>query len=1796
MVTLNKTPEDEEKGDLVPATQLQIRSNSAIFSNDFRQLFLFDPASFNVHDELRRIGPGDVRDACTVDTTELQKNLFDPEHLNPTLAAVQNAARQEALRVSLSRNLEATNKLTPQEKENYDFLKLTDPDGARLFALKNKLAKLRVLTFGNEPGKDRQKLWVKQRTSAQLTQLFFEFRTQASDVSDRDVALAWDDMVLLYDLATDGKQQGFRDNPYVREYLLFALQRSHVPNRKERILQLVKETANTPLSGLTQAALGDALKNDNPDQAEEAYRIGFDSHFNSYPGLNLLHMQVERGIPSDQTDEIARSVGLALRLEGGADSTEYWTHAGMLEIACLQSNEEEFEAILKKIRETALKKNGDWMISITQERLDKAWRNISEEDPRRSRIERAVNELEKIKDEVSAAKGSIDPPPNHKGELESEEDSFQGKSFSFRSLLHSIPMQVHYKNMESVPDYTITPKDRLLLEEILEIWDLKNIENNNTFIGHASEKICALLGSNVHERGGEASKERIKTLRYRVAMLCGVNLGKTNVEPGKTPGTLTSASAPILLELGGEAAHAQLLQALYDLWQRRRVEALLQRKGKESNPNRRGELINEAEQLLSEELRTAVVDLYKLVHSDDEAFKTLENAGHEPNGTVLKIQYKSKGEIGFGVATQLTQRTHNTITIKLQSGETLHLDMDNGDEIGVCVKERHMTNFLVQHYFGREQITLAGSYSHGGTQGFDLSQGKLSLTNCGEHLVGQANGTNGDRQILVFQDSPADFSFRNDSGGELRLGGLSLSSPDQPLRDHLATREQRLTKSKIQYDRQHEITLRNAKARVEEAIEEQSKAIRDGTDADQRRANQALNQAKTDLRELEAQQFSPILDALTPLQEKLLSSDITDERSQLRASVRGGLGLMCARNLFHSDLENVGAVAREIADELKKVVLANDEEAIFTINALRQQNRKEPLDPKKAVKLIGKLRATFQGIKEGNIGPPETKTYLPLAIRDLDEILPMIDMEVKLALSRELHSHAMERENRKRSKKNQPPLETFEEYFKWLMGQEHTIGDVPPTPILQSGGEQRVALTEEKEGARTRLADVAKAFSNCAKEGQANPKKLTVDAVGDILDKTQLDDVDRTGILTLARTLEKLTTLGEGDTLPAADRWKILELSTHFLQAYRLSSFTKEITLQDLVALLHENALKLAHQNVADYETLVGSNHGVLHLLRSNGEMLLSVFNKLEHFNPERQALALQALFDHDMGYTKFTLQRGTPQDYLFQNSKDHPLESALLVEARRKHYVRYFGEGEFRSIRNSVLDHSDALGRGQYIDGRLKPQILMDPSASIEQHVIAALSLVDCVGTTGDVKLSSALREFPQILGFMAQVQEIWDEFREENPNADRLPDDLRNVAQSILQEALNLVNDAIQKKMIATATATKITRAIKYAMDLSESDFAIGLNFQMLGAHISTELDFYQNVPEVSYFVDMDGQKAIRDNLAQKGIKSPQKRSEKLVRIGMKAIKKAADDFGGFTNETSIAVATFIRMVNDYADDNQGLQKEAQEYFGKSEFGEGFRRDGTKLEALTQGGLMIVIKIGSKPENRILNQIITHTNTVTKARRETLKRIKKMINNEAIVLRSGDAVKNTTGLGLTREEAYTYICESLGNDAQQAFDVEKGTLSERILEILGPRTAQWPRENNLTEKKRVLELLVEQLEEARLRPIKGTTTTMHKPSTPSKSGPESTTDALPYDRKTVMAKIRLAITRRAVKLRPTKTQPTVSVMNEDTKIEGLRIIAGTPDRSLFLAYKQRTLMTFLTGVDITAQGASLPELDNDD
>ena len=451
-----------------------------------------------------------------------------------------------------------------------------------------------------------------------------------------------------------------------------------------------------------------------------------------------------------------------------------------------------------------------------------------------------------------------------------------------------------------------------------------------------------------------------------------------------------------------------------------------------------------------------------------------------------------------------------------------------------------------------------------------------------------------------------------------------------------------------------------------------------------------------------------------------------------------------------------------------------------------------------------------------------------------------------------------------------------------------------------------------------------------------------------------------------------------------AERWKIMEFSARYLQDFRAADF--EVSPQQVLELVTDNAVNLAHQNIMDHMTLVGSSHGSLHVLHGNSTMLLGMYDQL-NFTPRMRVLAMQATFDHDMGYTKRSLIGSTGAEGVFDASKDHPLESTLRIEANRDQYVTIFGKDGYETIRNAVLDHSDPLGEGQYEGGTTKLQLMVDENAPESERVEAAVACVDCLATVSNLKASPLIRDNPDVLATMTRIQQIWDRARAEgktkgNAPADMITDpELKAEADAIREGLIDRIKAMDDSKLSPEAKEAYVT-SLESTMTWSDfmGSFAINLNMQMLGANVSPNLRVdKQGGVHVEFSIDPDGQALIAETMTEKVATS----------ISEAGVLKAADDFGGFTEDSRAQLSEFIRNSRDLRSSDVNERNASQRYF---------EQNGGNVELTTNSNLVIDLTVGQNPEYTQMREAASAAMRIDSIRQEAKSRLDTLLTTGTV------------------------------------------------------------------------------------------------------------------------------------------------------------------------------------------------------
>ncbi|MDA0376267.1 MAG: hypothetical protein O3A80_03085 [bacterium] len=728
----------------------------------------------------------------------------------------------------------------------------------------------------------------------------------------------------------------------------------------------------------------------------------------------------------------------------------------------------------------------------------------------------------------------------------------------------------------------------------------------------------------------------------------------------------------------------------------------------------------------------------------------------------------------------------------------------------------------------------------------------------------------------------------------------------------------------------------------------------------------------------------------------------------------GKITLIGARNRTGASPEVTQEAATNLVSDrvaLAKSVAnpATRTEAVTRYNQLLKAQGGKELSEAEVIANCAKFEQVVAAIENGSIGLEGT--YIGSSIRDLNKLMPGIEMEAKQSLCRRLHTSSMDNENEARITRGEKPFANMDQYMEWLLSPDQTIeGGRPVTPNGEFDAKDAVHLGTNPE-VSTRLAPVVDAMSALANDSNATFTRAQVEQV--LAENPQLDSVDRTILLETATLLENIKAKAGDASLPDAERWKILEFSARYVQDFRASPDFKA-TPQQLLNLVADNAINLSHQNIMDHMTLVGSSHGTLHVLRGNSEMLNSLYGQMG-FTPAMRVLAMQATFDHDMGYTKRTLVGKTPKDGVFESSKDHPLESTLRVESKREAYEQIFGGDGYITIRNAVLDHSDAMGNGQYADYATKLDIIADQNAPAAERVAAAVALVDCLATVSNLKASPLFKNNPEIMATMARIEQIHREinalskpskdaaeaaakaeglnekqieksgedavktFQKQSPEVKALRDEAKSM-RIAMQDRI------AQMKDIPKETRQAYLTSLESTMQWEGSDFAITSNLGMLAASVSSELQIdAEGKVHAAYTVDINGLATIARALDPKA----------AAKAATSGIIKAADDFGKLTPESTEALNMFVMHAGNVESTDSVKRAAAEAYFAENE---------GHISLPTNSRLVIEVNIGKNSEYESTRVAVETGLRIDAIRGLARANIKKLVSGEPITIEGVD------------------------------------------------------------------------------------------------------------------------------------------------------------------------------------------------
>ena len=407
-------------------------------------------------------------------------------------------------------------------------------------------------------------------------------------------------------------------------------------------------------------------------------------------------------------------------------------------------------------------------------------------------------------------------------------------------------------------------------------------------------------------------------------------------------------------------------------------------------------------------------------------------------------------------------------------------------------------------------------------------------------------------------------------------------------------------------------------------------------------------------------------------------------------------------------------------------------------------------------------------------------------------------------------------------KKELGVMEAKEGYLKILNGETKFDGDYEG---LRSMGktldldmnEQAALARKVIENSGEKIEDLIDVNETIGHSSRDFDKVSTPDIINakarSVIDQIN-NPIDREIIAKCWATLEEIKPGSKA--LSFESRIKILKSSAAYLEDARAAMKTGGLpnlkNPSDIFDLLQDNQRKLAYLDLTDGRFFTGSDHGVAHVLDGNMAMAEKLMTQLgDRLNPEQRLLIRQSIIDHDLGYTISALEKvDIAQDAgrFFGMTKDHPLYSTVWLDANREKYIHIFGEEGFDTIRQSVLDHSNAKKFNLEAEGN-----------QLIENIVAG---VDCLGVTADVKMMALFRH-PEMMDKLQRIGFIWaDVAAKKLPEADAL-----FHIKKIRREMIGWVKG--QKKTAGwdDAAIDGYTRAIKMNLHPEHTKFAVNRDF---------------------------------------------------------------------------------------------------------------------------------------------------------------------------------------------------------------------------------------------------------------------------------------------------------------------------------------------------------------------------------
>ncbi len=673
------------------------------------------------------------------------------------------------------------------------------------------------------------------------------------------------------------------------------------------------------------------------------------------------------------------------------------------------------------------------------------------------------------------------------------------------------------------------------------------------------------------------------------------------------------------------------------------------------------------------------------------------------------------------------------------------------------------------------------------------------------------------------------------------------------------------------------------------------------------------------------------------------------------------------------------ATALKLADQRNQLRYQEFKKGFEPGGALTVQERilseqlKAATDPKRIAEIKNQLELikAKRAFVEFNENPGNFETYPNMGIRDIAGIFAKNKIGFQM-----LDALSLARQKAVGNGKMTP------EAAQKMMDVVSTLGE----PVVKSITERPADFKKDLEDPTSLQKQAADLRQQIRKADFHHPEQIP-----EIIAKVT-NPADRLLLEKAWEDLSKTVSKEGADTLNPGEKQAIFEFTIGFLADFKQFSVEsgKHFSVQEIFELVQSNQRKLAHQAVFDKLKLTGSDHGVTHLLEGNMRRDEKAMDDMKMSIRDRM-LVRQALIDHDMGYTMDGIRNKTSSDGLFSFTKDHPIYSALYVEAHRALYEKYFGVEGYQIIHNAVLDHSVVMTSNRNKLDALK----YEPGREYNPNAINAVtSMVDCLGTTADVKIGT-IYTHPEIIGKMQKLRLLMDANSVAGPDGKRfVPAEnkakLQEQAERVLVEMKKMLTGMND---VDAQTRNNFIGSIESSLSSGNFSYPVDSNIGMYGAAMKgIAVESGTGKLTVNMAIDPDMQQTIRDSHAD-----PVKGQD----VSFQAVLKAMMDFG--FKET------------DWTADLQKLKK-------------GEIPEGQTVEVKTSGGVTFKLSVEKIPAYEKAREAMVKNHNLNLLHQEGIKQLAAL--EKGMIEEDGKLIElSKADLGAQLDNTLTNIGNILGN-----------------------------------------------------------------------------------------------------------------------------------------------------------------------